>query len=449
MKFGSNDGFLFSDRQQSNPEKANSAGGAVRLIAAVRQGISSEIMRRLDPDRVSQLDARDLRSFLSGLVKEVCIEKDYTLNAAEHDAVVAEIAADMRGIGPLEQLLNDKSITDIMVNGPDRIYVDRAGQRVLTDLTFRSVEHLNAVAQRIARWVGRRVDEKTPLVDARLKDGSRVNIVFPPIALDGTSISIRKFPERRLKLDDLVKFQAMTPAMAEFLKVAAEARCNIVVSGGTGSGKTTLMTAIGQHISPQDRVVTIEDAAELQLPGHVVRMETRAAMGEDGSAVTQRDLVRNALRMNPDRVIIGECRQGEAFDMLQAMNTGHDGSLTTLHANTPRDAIARLENMVLMAGMDLPVASIRRQIASAVDLILQVEKLRDGSRRVTSIAEVIGLEGDVVSLHELFHFEVEAFRNGKLIGQHKMTASQPRRIEKFQHFGIEDKAKAIFTRGRS
>lgn len=449
MKFGSFDKNQFNIIQEKRNTEKTAGSAAVRISGDIRQGISGEIMRRLDPDRVSQLDGKELRNFLSGLVKEICDEKNYTLNAAEHDAMISEIAADMRGIGPLEQLLQDKTITDIMVNGPDRIYIDRAGQRVLTDLSFRSTDHLNAVAQRIARWVGRRVDEKNPLVDARLKDGSRVNIVFPPIALDGTSISIRKFPERRLMFEDLIRNQALTPAMSEFLKVAAEARCNIVVSGGTGSGKTTLMTAIGQHISPQDRVVTIEDAAELQLPGHIVRMETRAAMGEDGIAVTQRDLVRNALRMNPDRVIIGECRQGEAFDMLQAMNTGHDGSLTTLHANTPRDAVARLENMVLMAGMDLPVASIRRQIASAIDIIVQVEKMRDGRRRVTSISEILGLEGEIVSLHELFHFGVEGFKDGRLLGSHKMTTSQPRRIEKFQHFGIEDKVKQIFMRGRT
>ncbi|TKC86373.1 CpaF family protein [Trinickia terrae] len=332
-----------------------------------------------------------------------------TITAAEQAAIVDALLNDMFGLGPIEPLLTDETVTDILVNGPDQVFVERSGKLVLTPLKFRDNQHVTHVAQRIAAAVGRRVDESSPMVDARLADGSRVNVVLPPIALRGASISIRKFSKRNITLARMAQQGNISPAMLQVFKIACMCRLNVIISGGTGSGKTTLLNALSQHIDEHERIVTIEDAAELQLQQpHVVSLETRPENSEGLGAVSQRDLVRNALRMRPDRIILGETRGAEAFDVLQAMNTGHDGSMTTIHANTPRDAISRLESMVMMANGNLPLLSIRRQIASAVHMIVQVERMRDGMRRVTRVTELVGMEGDVVITQDLFSFRQNA-----------------------------------------
>ncbi|WP_177177944.1 CpaF family protein [Citreimonas salinaria] len=408
--------------------------------------ISAEIRKRLNVDAVSQLTDAERYEQIRQAVEMVASEKRMMITQAEQDQIAREVAADLTGLGPLQQLIDDEAITDIMVNGPDQIFADIRGKgRHLTDVTFRDRKHLEAVAQKIARDVGRKVDESTPLVDARLADGSRVNVVFSPIALDGASISIRKFPANSFQLDDLARLGAMSPDMARFLKLAASSRLNIIVSGGTGSGKTTLLNAITKYFGADDRIVTIEDAAELQVQQpHVVRMETRVASGEGGGAVTQTDLVKNALRMNPDRIILGEVRGGEAFDMLAAMNTGHDGSLATLHANNPRDALARLENMVLMAGFDLPARAIRTQIASAVDLVLQISKGRDGVRRINKISEINGMEGELIIVNDLFEFEIETVSAERIHGNFKAAKVKPTTLHKFRAGGHEREVSSIF-----
>src|SRR6202034_1057119 len=328
------------------------------------------------------------------------------LNAREQRQLAGELVNDMLGLGPLEPLLEDDSVTDIMVNGPDRVFIERGGKVILSDIRLRDATHVANISQRIASAIGRRIDESSPMVDARLKDGSRVNIVFPPLALDGPYISIRKFSRQKIDFARLIGFGSLTPQVARVLEVASRCRLNVIISGGTGSGKTTLMNAMSRLIDPGERIVTIEDAAELQLQQpHVVRLETRPSSLEGKGEVTQRDLVRNALRMRPDRVIVGEVRSAEAFDMLQAMNTGHDGSMSTVHANTTRDAISRIENMVQMGNMGLPLRAIRTQIVGAVDMIVQVERQRDGKRRITQVTDVLGMEGDVGTLNDIFHLE--------------------------------------------
>jgi len=361
---------------------------------------------RLDPAAVAKVPPERLTREVERLVSEIATERRIHINAREQRGLAMELVDDMLGLGPLQPLLDDDSIADIMVNGPDRIFVERGGKLTLSNVRFRDTLHAINISQRIAAAVGRRVDESSPLVDARLRDGSRVNIVFPPLALDGPYISIRKFGKHALGFEQLVSNGAMTEAMAEVLKMASSIRLNIIISGGTGSGKTTLMNALSRLIDHGERIVTIEDAAELRLQQpHVVRMETRPPSLEGTGEVTQRDLVRNALRMRPDRVIIGEVRGGEAFDMLQAMNTGHDGSMSTIHANTTRDALTRVENMVQMGQMGLPAPAIRQQIVSAVDLIIQIERQRDGVRRLTQITEVCGMEGEIVILNDIFKLE--------------------------------------------
>nr|WP_281417307.1 CpaF family protein [Plastoroseomonas hellenica] len=343
----------------------------------------------------------------------------------------------MLGLGPLEPLLEDESITDIMVNGPHRVFVEQRGKLTLSQVQFRDLQHVANVAQRIAAAVGRRVDEASPMVDARLADGSRVNIVFPPLALDGPSISIRKFARRRIGFEQLVGFGSMTRQVARLLQIAAKCRLNVIISGGTGSGKTTLLNAMSQLIDPTERIVTIEDAAELQLQQpHVVRLETRPPSLEGKGEITQRDLVRNALRMRPDRIILGECRGPEAFDMLQAMNTGHDGSMSTIHANTSRDALIRIENMVLMGSFGLPSKAIRTQVASAIDLIVQVERQRDGGRRLIQLTELVGMEGDVFTLNDIALLEqLGESENGRLRTRYKISAARPSFDERLAYFG--------------
>ncbi|MGE5478410.1 MAG: CpaF family protein [Bacteroidales bacterium] len=380
-----------------------------------------------------------VRSDLIRLVAEIVARERLLVTTPEQMRAVEELLNDMFGVGPIEPLLADDSVTDILVNGPDQVYVERHGRLELTPIKFRDNVHLTNVAQRIAASVGRRVDESSPMVDARLADGSRVNVVLPPLALRGTCMSIRKFSKRNVTLHRMVMQGNLSAAMARVLEVACASRTNIIISGGTGSGKTTLMNAMSRVIDERERIVTIEDAAELQLQQpHVVSLETRPESIEGGGMVDQRALVKNALRMRPDRIILGETRGAEAFDVLQAMNTGHDGSMTTLHANTPRDALTRLESMVLLAAGSLPLLSIRRQIASAVQLIVQLERMRDGVRRITYVTEIAGMEGDVIITQDLFTFRYDDSSYGDEVkGTYEAAGLRPVLASRAAYFGLD------------
>lgn len=357
--------------------------------------------------------------------------KSVPLNRVEKERLIREIVQETKGYGPLDPLLKDPNISDILVNGAKNVYVEKNGKLVKTQVTFKDNNHLKNIIERIVSKVGRRIDEKSPMVDARLQDGSRVNAIIPPLAIDGPSLSIRKFKGDAGSLQSLLKWGSITVEMAEFLAVIVKSRANIVISGGTGSGKTTLLNSLSEEIPQEERIITIEDSAELSLnQDHVVRLETRPANIEGSGEIAARDLVRNALRMRPDRIVIGECRGAESLDMLQAMNTGHDGSLTTLHANSPRDALSRLETMVLFAGINLPDKNIKSQIASAVDFIIQTNRLSDGTRKVTSISEVTGMEENVISMQEIFKFDQVGVENGKVVGVHVSTGVRPNFVEK-------------------
>jgi pilus assembly protein CpaF len=398
------------------------------------------VLERIDPVVAGELPPAALRQQLDALVHELASRERMEISARDQSRIAEEIARDMVGYGPLEPLLADDSINDIMVNGPDNVFVEVRGKLIRTNVRFRSAAQIAAIAQKIAATVGRRVDESSPLCDARLLDGSRVNIVFPPLALDGPCISIRKFAKKRYDLPSLAQNGAMSPSVQRILEIASRCRLNVVISGGTGSGKTTMLNAMSRLIDHGERVVTIEDAAELQLQQpHVVRLETRHANLEGRGEVTARDLVRNALRMRPDRIIVGEVRGGEAFDMLQAMNTGHDGSFCTVHANTARDALTRIENMVMMAQSTLPSRAIRTQIAAAVDLIVQIERMRDGGRRVSQVAEICGLEGDVITMNDIFTYQYEGeTAEGKLRGSWVSPGMRPAFVERLNYFGMLD-----------
>ena len=401
--------------------------------------IYSSVMERIDTEVAAKLSREELSRQLGAVVSEILVEQKIQLNQAEQRHLVTVLLDDMLGLGPLEPLLADDTITDIMVNGAKQVYIERRGKLELTDVVFRDNAHVMSIATRIVTLVGRRIDESTPLVDARLQDGSRVNIISPPLAIDGPSISIRKFSKKTITLDVMSRQNNVSLPMATVLKVAARSRLNILISGGTGSGKTTLLNAMSQMIDPGERIVTIEDAAELQLQQpHVVRLETRPPNLEGKGEITMRDLVKNALRMRPDRIILGEIRSAEALDMLQAMNTGHDGSLSTIHANRPREALTRLENMVGMAGVQLPPRAIRMQIAAAVHLIVQISRMRDGIRRVTSVTEVIGMEGDVITTQDLFTYQFEGeLPDGKLKGSYISSGLRPHFTAKAEYFGLD------------
>ncbi len=408
-------------------------------VEDAKKQVQPILMERMDVTRAVQMPRTELADQIADLVGEIMADEKMQLNLLEQRDLVTALINDMMGLGPLESLLADETITDIMVNGPKQIYVERGGKLVLADVVFRDNEHVMNIATRIVTRIGRRVDETSPLCDARLEDGSRVNIIIPPLAIDGPTISIRKFAKQRITLDIMERQQNLSPEMAKVLKIAARSQLNILISGGTGSGKTTLLNALSRLIDNGERIVTIEDAAELQLQQpHVVRLETRPANLEGDGEITQRDLVKNALRMRPDRIILGEIRAGEALDMLQAMNTGHDGSLGTLHANRPREALTRLENMVAMSGVRLPAEAVRAQIAGAVNLIVQISRMRDGMRRITHITEVVGMEGDIITTQDLFTYEFEGeSADGKLVGKFNSSGLKPDFTSRAQYFGLD------------
>ncbi len=415
------------------------SSASMSSVREAADAIRPLMMERIDAAAAASLPRDELMSQISGLVAELLVENKIRLNQIEQKSLVTNLVNDMMGLGPLEPLLADKEITEIMVNGPNQIYVERSGKLDLTDISFRDHSHLMNICTRIVSWIGRRVDESSPMCDARLKDGSRVNIIIPPLAIDGAAISIRKFAEKKITLEKMVEFGSMSPQMMKLLQIASRCKLNILISGGTGSGKTTLLNALSRMIDGGERVVTIEDAAELQLQQpHVVRLETRPANLEGQGEVSIRDLVKNSLRMRPDRIILGECRGSEAIDMLQAMNTGHEGSMSTVHANNPREALTRLENMISMGGFNLPPKAMRMQVASAIDLICQVSRMRDGGRRITHVSEVVGIEGDIITMQDLYTYKYKGEdAGGKLIGVYESTGLRPHFTEKAAYFGLD------------
>lgn len=405
---------------------------------ALKQRIHSKLVDKLDMSRVGELEGDTLRREIRLVVEHLCDTEDTLLNRSERELLIGEVLNETFGLGPLEALLKDATISDILINGPKNIYVERRGRMEKTSVTFRDNDHLMQIIDRIISKVGRRVDETCPMVDARMMDGSRFNAIIPPLALDGACVSIRRFGANPLKLEDLLNYKAFTPEMVMLLEGAIKARLNIIIAGGTGSGKTTLLNTLSSFISNSDRIVTIEDAAELQLQqDHVVRLETRPPNIEGKGAMTATDLVRNALRMRPERIIIGECRGSETLDMLQAMNTGHEGSLTTVHANTPRDAIARMETMIMMAGFELPLKAMRTQIASAVDLIVQANRLQGGPRKITYITEIVGMEQDTVIMQEIYKYNQQGIdENGRAYGQFTATGIRPTFMSRLEAAGV-------------
>ncbi len=404
--------------------------------ADLKSRIQNKLLAELEPT-LDLSHTEELRAMIEEKFDAVLAEDHIVLSRLERQRLFEQIVAEILGYGPLEPLLRDDTITEIMVNGPKKVYIERNGKIERTNVVFEDDEHLMRIIERIVAPLGRRVDESMPYVDARLPDGSRVNIVIPPISLIGPVVTIRKFYRTPLTVEDLIRLGSATPEVMEFLKACVQAKINIVVSGGTGSGKTTLLNILSGFIPEGERIITIENAAELQLrQEHVVTLETRPPNIEGKGEITMRDLVINALRMRPDRIIVGECRGGEAFDMLQAMNTGHEGSMTTIHANSPRDALARLENMVLMAGTDLPHRAIREQIAMAIDLIVQTARMRDGSRKIVSVTEIQRMEGEVITTTELFKFEQYGMEGGKIVGRLVPTGIRPRFIDRLEEAGI-------------
>jgi len=429
-----------AERQAASSEAPVSRNeGFEASIHRIKEQVLPRLLERVDPEAAATLSKDELAEEFRPIIGEVLAELKINLNRREQFALEKVLVDELLGLGPLEELLNDPEISDIMVNGPHQTFVEKKGKLQVASIQFRDEEHLFQIAQRIVNKVGRRIDQTTPLADARLQDGSRVNVIVPPLSLRGTAISIRKFSEKPITVDMMKNFGSMSEKMATVLKIAGASRFNIIISGGTGSGKTTMLNALSKLIDPGERVITIEDAAELRLQQpHWLPLETRPPNLEGQGAITIRDLVINALRMRPDRIILGEIRGSECFDLLAAMNTGHDGSMATLHSNSPRECLARMENMVMMSDIKVPKEAISRQIADSVDLIVQVKRLRDGSRRTTNITEVIGMEGDVIVTQELFKFEyLDETADGKIIGEYRSMGLRPYTLEKAKQFGFD------------
>lgn len=414
----------------------------------IKTRIHSKLVDKLDLSRVGDLKGDTLKREIRLVVEHLCDAEDTLLNRQERERIVEEVIDEVLGLGPLELILKDPTVSDILINGPKNIYIERAGQMEKSEVKFRDGKHLLQIIDRIVSKVGRRIDETSPMVDARLEDGSRVNAIIPPLALDGAAVSIRRFGSNPLRLEDLLKFKAFTPEMVMLLEGCIKARCNIIIAGGTGSGKTTLLNTLSSFIGQDDRIVTIEDAAELQLQqDHIVRLETRPANIEGNGAITATDLVKNALRMRPERIIIGECRGGETLDMLQAMNTGHDGSMTTIHANTPRDAIARLETLVMMSGFELPVKAIRQQVSGAVDILIQANRLQGGPRRITAITEIVGMEQDTIVMQDIYKYTQKGIdEEGKAFGHFECTGVRPSFMNRLEAAGVRLPASAFRER---
>ena len=412
--------------------------GPLETLENLKRDIHNKLVDKLDLTKVGELQGDVLRREIRLVVEHLCDTEEMLLNRAEREQLIEEVLDETFGLGPLEMLLKDQTISDILINGPKSVYVERRGKLEKTDVEFRDNQHLLQIIDRIVSKVGRRVDEVSPMVDARLPDGSRVNAIIPPLALDGPAVSIRRFGSNPLKLEDLLHFKAFTPEMVLLLEGAIKGRLNLIISGGTGSGKTTLLNTLSTFIPSHERIVTIEDAAELQLQQeHAVRLETRPPNIEGKGQITATDLVRNALRMRPERIIIGECRGGETLDMLQAMNTGHDGSLTTMHANSPRDAISRLETMIMMSGFEMPIKAMRQQISSAVHLIVQTNRLQGGPRRVTHITEIAGMEEETVVMQDIFRYVQEGVDEaGRARGRFESTGIRPIFMERLESAGI-------------
>jgi pilus assembly protein CpaF len=419
-------------RRVNAPITSPQAGSYFDLKVRVQNKLLSELDPSMDITRTD-----DVRRTIQDLFEQILAEENIVLSRPERARLFEQIAAEILGFGPLQPLLEDDTITEIMVNGPKNVYIERKGRLHRVPITFENNDHVMRIIDRIVAPLGRRIDESSPYVDARLPDGSRVNAVIPPISLVGPTLTIRKFSRNPITVDQLIQFGSITAEAVQFLKACVEARLNILISGGTGSGKTTLLNVMSSFIPDDERIITIENAAELQLrQEHVVTLESRPPNIEGRGEITIRDLVINSLRMRPERIIVGECRGGETLDMLQAMNTGHDGSMTTAHANTPRDALARIETMCLMAGMDLPVRAIREQVSSAVDVICQQERMRDGTRKVTTVTEVSGMEGEVITMTDIFVFEQTGMENGKIMGRIRPTGLRPKFMDKIETAGI-------------
>jgi len=432
----------------ANPIARTAEQNKMDEFEVIKRRIHSRLVDKLDLSRVGDMKGDALKREIRLVVEHLCDAENTLLNRSERERIVSEVLDETFGLGPLEFLLKDPTISDILINGPKHIFVERRGKLTKTDVEFRDNAHLMQIIDRIVSRVGRRVDETCPMVDARLEDGSRVNAIIPPLALDGAAVSIRRFGSNPLKLEDLLGFKAFTPEMVMLMEGCIKARLNMIICGGTGSGKTTLLNTLSSFIQNDQRIVTIEDAAELQLQQeHVVRLETRPANIEGTGRITATDLVKNALRMRPERIIIGECRGGETLDMLQAMNTGHDGSMTTIHANTPRDGIARLETLVMMSGFDLPVKAIRQQVAGAVDVIVQASRLQGGPRRVTHITEIVGMEQDTVVMQDIYRYIQEGVdETGKAHGYFECTGVRPGFMSRLESAGIRLPASAFRQR---
>ncbi len=415
------------------------ADAATIDLGPLKERLHRQVIDALDLSVVATLDSDLLKAELTKLVHELLEKESVPLSMKERESLISDIQHEVMGLGPLEPLVQDQTVNDILVNRADQVFVERAGKLQLTDVKFRDESHLRKIIEKIVSAVGRRIDESAPMCDARLLDGSRVNAIIPPLALDGSSISIRKFSKDKLQIQDLVEKRSLTPEIAELLRGIVEARLNVLISGGTGCGKTTILNILSGFIPHDERIVTIEDSAELQLrQEHVVRLETRPPNVEGRGEVTQRELVKNCLRMRPDRIVMGEVRSGECLDMLQAMNTGHDGSLTTIHANTPRDCLTRVETLVAMAGLNLATKALRHYVSSAIDVVLQMTRLSDGSRKMTSLSEIVGMEGETITIQEIFLFQQTGLdEQRKVHGVFKASGVRPKFVERFKALGID------------